>query len=76
MTIFSKELINKFTLTPTPFYYYDMELLDQTLRSLKVESDRYDYIVHYALKANANPAILQQIKSFGFGADCVSGNEV
>jgi len=53
-----------------------MELLDQTLRSLKLESDRYGFIVHYALKANANPQILKQINAFGFGADCVSGNEV
>lgn len=76
MTTFSKELINKFTLTPTPFYYYDMELLDQTLRSLKQESDQYGFIVHYALKANANAAILKQINAFDLGADCVSGNEV
>ncbi len=76
MTTFSKEQIYKFTLTPTPFYYYDMELLDQTLLSLKQESDRYGFIVHYALKANANPVILEKINAFGFGADCVSGNEV
>lgn len=76
MTIFSKDLVQKFALTPTPFYYYDMELLESTLRKLKTESDRYGYIVHYALKANANTAILQQVKAYGFGADCVSGNEV
>ena len=76
MTIFSKELIHKFTLTPTPFYYYDMELLEQTLKSLKKESDQYGFIVHYALKANANADILKKINAFGFGADCVSGNEV
>jgi len=76
MTLYSKELIHKFTLTPTPFYYYDMGLLDQTLQSLKQESDRYGFEVHYALKANANTAILNQIRDFGFGADCVSGNEV
>ena len=76
MTVFSKELLHKFTLTPTPFYYYDMELLDQTLRSLKQESDQYGFIVHYALKANANTAILKQVNAFGLGADCVSGNEV
>ena len=76
MTTFSKELINKFTLTPTPFYYYDMELLDQTLQSMKQESDQYGFIVHYALKANANAAILKQVNAFGLGADCVSGNEV
>jgi diaminopimelate decarboxylase len=76
MTFFSKELLHKFTLTPTPFYYYDMELLGQTLQSLKQESDRYGFIVHYALKANANTEILNQIKAFDLGADCVSGNEV
>jgi diaminopimelate decarboxylase len=76
MTSFPKELIHKFTLTPTPFYYYDMELLDQTLQSLKQEAARYKFEVHYALKANANTAILNRIQSFGFGADCVSGNEV
>jgi diaminopimelate decarboxylase len=76
MTSFSKEILNKFALTPTPFYYYNLELLDQTLRSLKQESDKYGYHVHYALKANADFTILEHIREFGFGADCVSGNEV
>lgn len=76
MTAFSKDLLHKFTLTPTPFYYYNMELLDQTLQTLIQEAARYGFIVHYALKANANPAILNRIKSAGLGADCVSGNEV
>jgi len=76
MTTFSKELIHKFTLTPTPFYYYNMELLDQTLQSLKLEADKYGYVIHYALKANSENTILSLIKSYCFGADCVSGNEV
>ena len=76
MAYFSKELIHKFSHTPTPFYYYDMELLGLTLQSLKQEADKYGFVVHYALKANANEAILEQIRSYGFGADCVSGNEV
>ena len=76
MTTFKNKLIHKFSLTPTPFYYYDLELLDQTLESLKKASDKYGYQVHYALKANANPTILKQIRKHGFGADCVSGNEV
>jgi len=76
MTSFSKELINKFTLTPTPFYYYNMELLDQTLQRLKSEAERYGFVIHYALKANSENTILKLIKSYGFGADCVSGNEV
>jgi diaminopimelate decarboxylase len=76
MTMFSKELIHKFGHTPTPFYYYDQNLLDQTLLLLKNEADKYGYEVHYALKANADPPLLNQILKYGFGADCVSGNEV
>jgi diaminopimelate decarboxylase len=60
----------------TPFYYYDMKLLEDTLHVIKEESDKYGYHVHYAVKANANERVLQKIHSFGFGADCVSGNEV
>jgi diaminopimelate decarboxylase len=74
--MFNKENINKFKTIPTPFYYYDIEVLKQTLQNLKKESDKYGFIVHYALKANANNKILDIIKSFSIGADCVSGNEV
>ena len=61
---------------PTPFYYYDTEVLNQTLQQLKKEADKYGFTVHYALKANANDKILNTIKQYGIGADCVSGNEV
>lgn len=60
----------------TPFYWYDMGLLKQTLNEVKSESEKYGYHVHYAVKANANKPILQLIKAYGLGADCVSGNEV
>ena len=60
----------------TPFYYYDLELLRSTLSKVQKEITGFPYQVHYALKANCNPRILEEIKSFGFGADCVSGNEV
>lgn len=76
MTTFSKELIHKFTETPTPFYFYDMDLLDRTLQNLQTEAGRYGYIIHYALKANANIKVLNKIRAYGLGADCVSGNEV
>lgn len=68
--------IEKFTALQTPFYYYDIALLKETLDTVKAEADRYDYQVHYAIKANANPRILALIASYGFGADCVSGGEV
>ncbi|MGB0166188.1 MAG: diaminopimelate decarboxylase family protein, partial [Luteibaculum sp.] len=61
---------------PTPFYLYDLSLLEETLNSCKREADKYGYKVHYALKANVNPEILSRVKQYGFGADCVSGNEV
>jgi len=60
----------------TPFYYYDMDLLEKSLISIKEEAAQYNYHVHYAIKANANPRILSLIQSYGFGADCVSGNEI
>ena len=60
----------------TPYYLYDLGLLNKTLDELKKQADKYHYNVHYALKANANDRILKLIKAKGFGADCVSGNEV
>jgi len=72
--MFSTDRIKKFEKIETPFYYYDTELLHKTLKQLKQFSGNYQ--VHYALKANSNPELLQIIKSYGLGADCVSGNEV
>ena len=68
--------IEKFEALQTPFYYYDMKLLGETLEVIKAESGKYGYHVHYAVKANANPRILQTIAAAGLGADCVSGGEV
>ena len=61
----------------TPFYYYDTELLRQTLRCINAEAQKHEgFVVHYAVKANANPRILRIIREAGFGADCVSGGEI
>lgn len=60
----------------TPFYYYDMALLQKTLDALTAETEKYGYHQHYAVKANANPRILSAIAARGFGADCVSGGEI
>lgn len=67
---------DKFNSLQTPFYYYDMALLQETLDVVKSESGKYGYHVHYAIKANANPDILSLIAKNGLGADCVSGGEV
>ena len=61
---------------PTPYYLYDTGLLNRTLDSALREAKKYGYQVHYAIKANNNVPILKQISEQGFGADCVSGNEI
>jgi diaminopimelate decarboxylase len=71
-----KTLEKTFKKLETPFYWYDMQLLHQTLNVLKKEADKHGYHIHYAVKANANQKILNEIQKYGFGADCVSGNEV
>jgi len=53
-----------------------MGLLARTLDVCKKEQDRYGFEVHYALKANSRKELLELIRDRGFGADCVSGNEV
>ncbi|MCD6067184.1 MAG: diaminopimelate decarboxylase [Bacteroidetes bacterium] len=70
------KLLTKFEGQKTPLYYYDLDLLSQTLKAAKTEADRYGYHLHYAFKANCTPEVLRTIHSFGLGADCVSGNEV
>ena len=61
----------------TPFYYYNTALLRTTLAAIAKEVAQYpNYHVHYAMKANANPRLLQIIQQVGLGADCVSGGEV
>lgn len=69
--------IDKFRTVVTPFYYYDTQLLRQTLNVIREETGKHEnYHVHYAIKANANPKVLRVISQAGFGADCVSGGEI
>lgn len=69
--------VEKFNNIRTPFYYYDTELLQQTLDTINEEVGKHaGYKVHYAVKANVNPKVLQLIRHAGLGADCVSGGEI
>ncbi|MCK5907729.1 MAG: diaminopimelate decarboxylase, partial [Flavobacteriales bacterium] len=74
--MYNTELINSLKNITTPFYYYNIDVLKSTLESAINASSKYGYHIHYAIKANANPRILNIIQGYGFGADCVSGNEV
>lgn len=60
----------------TPFYYYDMELFRRTVDHVAELAGRHDIKIHYAIKANVERRLLEYISGKGFGADCVSGNEV
>lgn len=75
-TMFEPKHIEEFGMLKTPFYAYDMNLLEQTINNAKNASSPFGFILHYALKANSNLPILQTIAKSGLGADCVSGNEV
>lgn len=69
--------VDSFRTRQTPFYYYDMDLLRDTLAKVSSTLARHpEWHMHYAVKANANPVLLRMIAAAGFGADCVSGGEV
>jgi diaminopimelate decarboxylase len=74
--MFTSKTIDKFNGLETPFYYYDLEVLKNTLSACRDASAKHGFHVHYAMKANFNPRVIDTIQTYGFGADCVSGNEV
>ena len=76
MKYFNEEKVAQLSNHATPFYYYDLTLLDDTLDAINKSTEETSFKVHYAIKANANDEILERIKNKGFGIDCVSGNEV
>jgi len=73
--MFIPSQIKLFESQDTPFYYYDLSLLSKTIEHIKSVAPA-EYHIHYALKANAHPTLLAPIQKAGFGADCVSGNEI
>ncbi len=69
-------IIDKFEKIATPFYYYDMDLFRKTVDHAAELAEHHGIRIHYAIKANTERRLLEYISSKGFGADCVSGNEV
>ncbi len=74
--MFSDKDIAHFSNLETPFYYYDLSLLQNTIKACTDAADKYEFHVHYAMKANFNDKVINEIKQAGLGADCVSGGEV
>ncbi|MCR9133753.1 MAG: diaminopimelate decarboxylase [bacterium] len=74
--MFPQEVVGALKKHKTPFYYYDTELLRTTLQQIKTQGIDRGYRVHFALKANHQPKILEIIREYGLDADCVSGGEI
>ncbi len=60
----------------TPYYSYDLDLLEETVSRASAGAGRFGYNIHYAIKANHDPVVAGVIKKHGLGVDCVSGNEI
>lgn len=61
----------------TPYYQYDLGILTHTLRAISdCTASHPNWHVHYAIKANANPLLLEPIREYGLDVDCVSGGEI
>lgn len=76
MKLFDKNLFNKLQNIATPYYYYDLRILEATLEAVKLAIKDLPYNIHYAMKANSNAPVLQMVKEHGFGVDTVSGKEI
>ncbi len=69
--------IEKFKGLETPFYYYDKQVLTDTLSAIGEQLAAHpNFFLHYAIKANANIDVLKEIQKAGFGVDAVSGGEI
>ncbi len=65
-----------FSKVATPFYYYDIDLFRRTADKVAELSARYGIHAHYSIKANSDRRLNDILSSKGFGADCVSGDEI
>ena len=67
------ELVEEFG---TPLYVYSRNQVVENFRAIDAPLAGTDHLVCYALKANANPALLKILAQEGAGADVVSSGEL
>ena len=60
----------------TPFYLYSHATLSHHFRTFDAAFEGFPHIICFAVKANANLAILRLFAKLGAGADIVSGGEL
>lgn len=58
------------------YYRYSIPLLQNTLTEAKTVADKYKCKLHYALKANNEERIVQEVQQAGLGLDCVTAYEI
>jgi diaminopimelate decarboxylase len=59
-----------------PYYRYDLPLLQRTIDASIEASKKYGCKLFYALKANNESRIINQVRESGIGVDCVSAGEI
>jgi diaminopimelate decarboxylase len=59
-----------------PVYLYDLDNVRARLDTLRAAFAGSEFTVHYAMKANSNPALLERFAAWGAGVDTVSGGEI
>ena len=68
--------LDDFKKTKTPFYFYDLDHLEETIQLAKEHSkklsERFKYKIHFSMKSNFDLVLLKIIKKAGFSIDCFS----
>jgi diaminopimelate decarboxylase len=75
----NRELLELTKECETPFFLYNVDHIRTRARYLREAMSNHLGIptsIHYAIKANTNPAILHALKSEGLAVDVVSGGEI
>lgn len=60
----------------TPLYVYSADTIQKNWQRFDAEFTRSNHLICYAVKANANPAILSLLNNLGSGFDIVSAGEM
>jgi diaminopimelate decarboxylase len=68
-----RETVSRFG---SPLYVYSRQAIIERCREIEGAFGGYPHLVCYAVKANANPAILRLVREEGFGADVGSRGEL
>jgi diaminopimelate decarboxylase len=60
----------------SPLYVYNERILRQNCRDVRALTDYPDFVVHYSMKANSNPALLRVVREEGLWVDTMSPGEI